>query len=184
MRLPSTMQPSDPTDGVQVITFDAVPSVGDDMSVTVTDHPVEDGADISDHIRDTPDKLTLDAIVSRTPIEFGPLLLLEDSWRHETAWDLLSSWLKAHVLLFVSVGATTYDNMAIESLTRSRTADVGEALQVSIKLKEIIKVVASEVAAPSRPAGQEGVSSDKGKVSATPAPPSASIGAEILFGVH
>lgn len=37
---------------------------------TVTDHPVETGSNISDHIRPEPDTLTLEGIISNTPIRW------------------------------------------------------------------------------------------------------------------
>jgi hypothetical protein len=38
------------------------------MSAEVSEHPVEDGADIADHIRRRPNALTLECVISNTPV--------------------------------------------------------------------------------------------------------------------
>jgi hypothetical protein len=139
--------------GATKVTLDASISENTQLSVTVTDHPIEDGSDVTDHVRDDPDQIQIDGIVSRTPVENPVSLLLESSYRHESAWLQLGSWLKSHTLLKVKTSVKTYDSFVMLSLTRIRSADVGEALQVSMKLKQIVKVKSSEVAAPARPAG-------------------------------
>lgn len=50
------------------ITFDVVESETHEKSNTITDHPVEQGEDISDHVKGDPDRLTLDAFVTGHPI--------------------------------------------------------------------------------------------------------------------
>lgn len=47
--------------------FDAVTSEGAEHSATVTEHPVESGSDIADHVRDGLDTVTLEVFVSNTP---------------------------------------------------------------------------------------------------------------------
>jgi hypothetical protein len=137
--------------GTEKLTIDAVISQGDDVAVTITDHPIENGADVTDHIRDEPDKITIEGIVSRTPIELAPKLIEMDPSRHEAAWEMIYAWAKKHILVKVVTSARTYENMAIESASRVRSRDVGEALQFAMKLKQIIMVSSSEVAAPKRP---------------------------------
>ncbi len=50
------------------IEFDAVMRENHTNTVTVTSHPVEKGAAISDHIRPEPDKLSIEGWVSDTPL--------------------------------------------------------------------------------------------------------------------
>lgn len=49
--------------------FDVVEKEGLRHSATTTDHPVEDGANVSDHVRDMPDEVTLEVFVSNSPIK-------------------------------------------------------------------------------------------------------------------
>lgn len=48
--------------------FDAVLSEEHEHSATVTDHPVEIGVNIVDHVRPDPDRVTLEVFVSNTPV--------------------------------------------------------------------------------------------------------------------
>jgi hypothetical protein len=152
----TTFKPQDPADGAISVALDATLSEGDEHSVTVTDHPIEDGASASDHIRDEPDQVTFDGIVSRTPIENPVSLLLEPSQRHEDAWGQFVYWLKNHILVKVTTSINTWEDMAIQSLSRRRSSDVGEAVQMTIKVKQIVKVVSSEAEAPVRSSPHQG----------------------------
>lgn len=49
--------------------FDAVTNEQTELSAKVTEHPVEEGANVSDHIRDELDKITLEVFVSNAPIK-------------------------------------------------------------------------------------------------------------------
>jgi hypothetical protein len=164
----TVIQPQDSADGIISVSLDATISEGTEHNVTVTDHPIEDGASASDHIRDEPDQLTIEGIISRTPVENPYYLLLEKSQRHEEAWGQLVYWLKSHILVKISTSINTWENMAIQSLSRKRSSDVGEAVQFSLKVKEIVKVVSSEAEAPARSVPTQSKSSDEGTKTAKP----------------
>lgn len=61
-----------PDDQLAFIEFDATISEGHSAGVLITDEAVEEGANISDHVRVNPDLLTLDVSVTNTPIRFPP----------------------------------------------------------------------------------------------------------------
>jgi len=48
--------------------FDVVTNEQTEHSATATEHPVETGANIADHVRDQLDRVTLEVLVSNTPI--------------------------------------------------------------------------------------------------------------------
>jgi hypothetical protein len=48
--------------------FDVVTSETQEQNVTATEHPVEDGANVADHIRRELDRVSLEVFVSNTPI--------------------------------------------------------------------------------------------------------------------
>ena len=154
------------------VTFDAVEKVDEDLSCTVTDEPVENGTNVADNIRDNPDKLDLDVLVSRTPIMNVISLLAESSSRHEDAWNYLKLMKEAHITVTVTTPTDTYNDMAIESLRRTRNARTGEVMAASIKLKKIVKVVATEAALPERPAAVQKPAGAKGAVTPSAAPQS------------
>ena len=59
-----------PTGAVQFkfMYFDVVTSETHEGSCFISDHPVEKGADISDHVRDELDKVTLEVFISNAPL--------------------------------------------------------------------------------------------------------------------
>ena len=169
----------------EIVTFDALISDNTDVSVTVTDHPIEDGADVTDHIRDNPDKLKIDILHSQTPANIPDLVLATANpsfFRHEDVWAQLKEWIKAHALVTVATSVTTWHHMAIESLSRQRTAAIGHAVEASITLKEIVKIKSSTALVPSRPIATQKPQAAGGKKTAGEAPPAPSIGAEAIFG--
>jgi hypothetical protein len=54
-------------DGVSLL-FDCVTTEQTDHTASVTEHPVEDGANVADHIRDNLDEITLEVMISNTPV--------------------------------------------------------------------------------------------------------------------
>jgi hypothetical protein len=55
------------TGALETFQLDAVTSIDHNDSVAIADHPVEQGADISDHARDEPDLLTVEGMITNTP---------------------------------------------------------------------------------------------------------------------
>jgi DNA polymerase III gamma/tau subunit len=155
-----------------VVAFDALITDATDLSVTVTDHPIEDGADVSDHIRDDPDQLRLDIVVSQTPANIPDLVTTTaslDFFRQEEAWQRLVDLLKRHAFVRVVTSVATWDDMVIQSLSRSRSSTVGQALEATIKVNKVVKVKSSTALAPSRAANVQNPQNATGKVTTTPA---------------
>lgn len=51
------------------ISFDATPSETHIISATITEHPVETGVALTDHVRQNPFKITVEVVISNTPID-------------------------------------------------------------------------------------------------------------------
>jgi hypothetical protein len=51
-----------------IVNFDLTLSEGHETTAQITEHPVEDGVVIADHIREDPDVLTLEVFVTNTPL--------------------------------------------------------------------------------------------------------------------
>jgi hypothetical protein len=165
------------------LAFDANVSEVDTFSATVTDHPVEDGANVSDHIRDDPDEIQIDAIFTRTPVETLGLVISEVSTRAETMWQGLKQIFKNHSPVTVNTTVDNYPDMLITSLSRKRSATTGETVSFSLRCKHIVKVQSSEVEAPKRPAGVQTPKKSVGTVTPTAAPQtSATLGLVKMVG--
>lgn len=165
------------------VTLDAVFSSVDDISVTVTNEPIESGTDITDNVRDDPDRFQLSGVVTRTPIEQSFSLLLEDSDRHEQAWAKLKSLVKTHKFVTIATPVQFLTNIIIESLTRTRTADTGEAVEFSLKCRQVSVVSTSTVALPTRTTTQGALRNLK-KQTPTPATQQQSVFFSLVHGVH
>lgn len=139
--------------------FDASIEEEHKVSVDVTDHPVESGAQVSDHKVKRPNELTVRAIVTTTPPLLGAFLRIPNvSTRDVDTWTLLNELAEGKELLTVITTLKTYDNMTIKEMSVPRTAALGNSLEVSITFRELFTVESAEVVAP-----EEKTGSAKGK---------------------
>ena len=129
----------------EVLELEATLEENHEGSAETTDHPVESGADVTDHIRRKPDELTLKGIVSNTPILLLAFLRAEPSvpggdpaTRAEDAYEWLRNVKNLGLLLNVSTTLRDYTSMAITGLSVIRDKDRGNILEVDITLREII----------------------------------------------
>ena len=164
---------------IDVITVDATVSETHSSEVEVTDHPVETGADITDHARPKPDQIQLDCIISNTPmpgandpltqktqdgVVFSSRGELDTSLAAQAYNDLLD--LKNHgTLIDVSSQLRRYENMVLKSLSVPVDAKTGQALRFTATLKEVTIVSNKETSVDDK--GKKGT--DLGKKAAPPA---------------
>lgn len=127
-------------------------------AVSVTEHPVEQGANISDHAQEKPDMLTMTAIVSNTPISRTKQTRIIDTGLGqfvsnvpadqvqgvagyaEAAYARLRELKSARNLITVVTNLRVYTSMIIENLTVPRDSNTGDALSFSVQLKQVIVV--------------------------------------------
>lgn len=137
-------------------------------TATVTKHPVESGANITDHIRPEPVQLSVTGIVSDTPIGSKQIQRAIDAGGAKvqitesetptsavgfgrTAWAKLEAIRVAAKPVKVTTRDRTYESMALTSLTVPKEAKNGGALyftaqfeQVRIVFNRTTKVVVSK----------------------------------------
>ncbi len=114
------------------IKLDVVPSETHGRADTITKHPVEEGSDISDHDRPEPDTLTLECLISNTPLD-GPV----DMNRAQSAWDALNSLRGSPDLLTIVTTLGRYTSMKITTLTATRTSETYNALSFTVAFEKI-----------------------------------------------
>lgn len=113
----------------------------DDM--TITNHPVEKGAVITDHAFKNPAQLTIEAGWSARGYSSGGLPLGLN--------DLYTSLLgvqQAATLLAVQTGKRLYENMLIRSLATETDEKTANVLMLTVQLQEIILVETLETKMP------------------------------------
>lgn len=75
MTTPAFLMWSESTAFDRQLRFDVVTTETHTFANVVTDQPVERGANVSDHVRATPDTVTLDVVVTNTPLDGAPNML-------------------------------------------------------------------------------------------------------------
>lgn len=129
-------------DGYEI---DIAESEEHDYENEVTEHPVESGADITDHVRARSIGLTVEGVVSDTPLEalakrrnelvvIGGETFAKPS---EEAFARLLEISDTREPITVNTSLKTYTNMILERLSAPRNAGTGEALRFTATFKQI-----------------------------------------------
>ena len=112
----------------------------------ITKNPVENGADMNDHIIIEPMSFKMTAVVSNSISNILDLPTALDRTKAQSAWnDLLELQMNREPFTLVQ-GLKTYDNIVIQSLTETQDKDTSKGLFFTATLTEII--VASTDGAP------------------------------------
>lgn len=123
-------------------------------TATVTKHPVESGANITDHIRPEPVQLSVTGIVSDTPIGSKQVQRAIDAGGAKvqitenetptsaagfgrTAWAKLEAIRVAAKPVKVTTRDRTYENMALTSLAVPKEAKNGGALYFTAQFEQV-----------------------------------------------
>ena len=123
-------------------------------AATVTEHPVESGANITDHIRPEPLQLSITGIVSDTPlgskqiqraIDIGGTSVQVTQQETPTsatgfgraAWSKLEEIRASGKLVKVVTRDKPYENMALVSLSVPKDARTGGAFAFSAQFKQV-----------------------------------------------
>jgi hypothetical protein len=140
---------------IGVVELDASLSESHESVVAATKHPVERGSQITDHLRPEPVTLTIEGIVSNTPIsrkqqvravafggsEFASTSVAASPYGvpgyAEEAFAKLREFQERGELLTVVTSLHTYENMALTKLTVPRDRSTGDALRFTATLEEI-----------------------------------------------
>jgi len=153
---------------IGVVELDAALSETHSKEALVTDHPVEFGADVSDHIRRLPDSVEINGIVSNTPLVFLSAVT-ESPTRAEDAYEELRRIMDEGELVTVATTLREYSNMALTNLAVARDAASGNVMNATMSLREIIIAETQTVEAPVPAAAANSKPVNQGKQAAKPA---------------
>lgn len=171
-----------------LVQLDALESESADHDVEVTDHPVEVGADVSDHARVKPIMLSVQGIISNTPVNRTQQRRVIQTQGFtiqstavngapagatgyaEAALERLTTLKEARQLVSVVTPSRVYKDMLLTSMKVPRDAKTGDAVRVALTFKEIrfaeVQRLSRKVA---EPKGNK--KANVGKVPAVPTPP-------------
>lgn len=121
--------------------FDAVFSVDTEHSLTVTQHPVQTGANISDHAFVNPIRMTMqigvsDAMAYRVGANYGG----DGGTKSVQAYRLLCKLQELRIPMQVVTRLNTYQNMLIESIDVSDDVSTLCALKATVNLVQVLVV--------------------------------------------
>lgn len=131
--------------------IDAALSEEHSFENSVTSFPVQDGADITDHIRFVPIQVTIDGIVSDTPIgEMAGIrglsqLGIGGGPPSEDAFLILLDIRNKREPVTIRTSKRTYENMALLSLRRREDSKTGRALRFQAVFKQVRIVVLDRI---------------------------------------
>lgn len=103
----------------------------------VTQFPVEDGSNMSDHILNAPDKLTINGFVTNSPIS---TLDTSGPGTGESAFEALQRIHRTREPVRVFTTLKEYEDMALERLSIPKNANTGETLRFTASFVHIRKV--------------------------------------------
>lgn len=125
------------------ILLDATIEERHEYSNTITDHPIEAGGFVTDHVYENPRVLDVTGEITDSPVSFFSALNGISNRRIE-AKDQLVALYEAREVITVVTGLEIYDDMVMENLTFPRNQQTGQRLQFSVTFKQI-SLVASEI---------------------------------------
>jgi len=119
----------------RAVTLDATLRESTALRAHVTEHEVEDGAPVVDHVRIAPITLTLDVIATTTPLSSA--LGAASATRDRDTREAVEAMFRARVPIEVRALGGVFTDMVIESIDSSTDARTGEAWAPTITLKQI-----------------------------------------------
>jgi len=138
------------------IVVDATVSEEHVSTADLTENPVEDGAKVTDHVQLKPSQLTIEGVISDTPLGYAVIgniqnlvrsvaTLFGRSSRSTDAFNNLRKLQESRKPFTVITGLKRYTNMIMTDLSVPRTATTGGAIHFRAVMKEI-RIVKSKSA--------------------------------------
>jgi len=160
------------TDTFVILEVDAVMSESHEITATLTDHPVERGADLSDHKRPGQRRYRLEGLVTNTPLGSIPLTG-ENSSADSVTGTVRDSGAKANVLQFsdrfdrvrdvldaltlltetaqlvtITTDVRTYEDAQIVAVMAPRSAEAGDSITFTVDVTQVRIAETRDVGAP------------------------------------
>lgn len=162
---------------IGLVTLDASVEEIHRKTNVVTDHPVEEGVNIVDHIRHLPDEITISGVVTDTPLYILPSLFAPNPVdnrattqdRAGQGYDELERIMNDGELVEVITTLRQYDSMHPTSFEVTRNAQTGNVIDFRMALRQVKTAVAEELSVPDPADPSNGNTADNGKQPTSPA---------------
>ena len=137
------------------IAFDATVTEQHKHELAITEHPVEDGANVADHARKLPDAIDIQGIISNHPILLNFTEDLQPSVpggdpnnRAQDAYDEFVRLQSTAALLDVTTELRDYTDMMITAISVRRDKTTRDILDIGLTLREFRKATVESTEAP------------------------------------
>lgn len=131
-------------DGLVLLTADAAVEEIHETSAEVTNHPIEEGGDVSDHVQPQPRTLRMSLLFSRTP----RLERLQDINRIENTHRQFLDIIFDRQPVDIATTLEFYNDMVVEGYRVVRDNETGQMLSVDLELKQINRARSQTVEIP------------------------------------
>lgn len=124
----------------KVIFFDSVVSHNYELTNKVTSYAIEGGSTISDHVQQENDKISMEAIVTNTPMDLHPnnaVLQGENFNRVKLAVELLRRIKEEKQPIILVNEYEILDNMVLTSVVFEQTSATAEALVFKLQFERV-----------------------------------------------
>lgn len=137
--------------GTEKLIFDAIFSTQHDTSLSITEHPVQSGASISDHAYEEAAKLTFDIGMSDVMQSYIPGQFSDNSSRSISAYAKLRELQTLRLPLSVVTKLDSYSNMLVETISTVEDNKTTYGLRATVTLKQVFVVNVNTVKISERP---------------------------------
>lgn len=116
------------------------------FSSEITEHPIESGGTVVDHIHEMPFCLAIDGIISNTPMSLVGLTAFETATRYLNgdnndfalvAFEKIEELFKKREPITIATSLKTYHKMVLENLSVERGGGAQESLRFSCTARQI-----------------------------------------------
>jgi len=130
--------------------FDAYLKLDHERSLTITEHPVEEGASITDHAFVNPKGLSIEVGMSDVCVSLVEGQFAQRFSRSVSAYDTLERLLEERIPISLHTKLATYHNMLIENLTAPDDYQTRNGLRATAFFREVIVVRTDTATLPNR----------------------------------
>lgn len=121
----------------QVVTPDLVYSLAIDATSEVTQYPVDEGANVTDHVRPKPITIRIDALLTDSGLDPAKADTEAPEGTSEATFKQLDDQRLAGALLTLHTDQKDFANMVITSLSRTQDKSLTRAVRFTCTLQEI-----------------------------------------------
>lgn len=119
--------------GIGSIEFDLILSETHNYNSTITEHPVEDGSVISDHIDNALESGSINGLITNYSLRQGEVT----TNRAQDVFEALVALWEERTLVTITTVLKVYEDVTIMSMPFTREAAQGESLPISITFKKM-----------------------------------------------